>query len=180
MASGLTTQQAFTQVQSDITYLADIPKSSIIVNSTTAASSQATGNVTQPITSSKADPTGAITLSSNTITLPAGIYAYNTDITLGTPGNFINYAVAIGLTVNSAAMSVTGTSGSSFVLLWAGGGTDVIGGTDYTYLNASYPTPWAATGTIIGPATIDMTVDNTTLTSMASSTNWNLNITRIA
>lgn len=174
MASGLTTQQAFTQVQSDITYLVDIPKSTVAVNSTTAASSQATGAVTQPISSSVADPTGTITISGNTITLPAGIYAYNSNITLGTPSYFLGYAVAIGLTITSSEMSVAGTISSSFDILWAGGSSST------SYLNSSFTTPWAKTGTIIGPATLTMTVDNATGTSMASSTNWNLRLTRVA
>ena len=181
MASGLTTQQAFTQVQSDITYLADIPKSTLSANSTVASGVLAANTTsTLTISSHTTDPQGEITVSGNNIQLPAGVFSYVTNITLGTPTNFLTWNESFGLTINTTA---AGISGTTYRTLWTGGGSNTTlatSGTSNVLFDLSGAIPWCESGLIFGPATVNLSMANNTNEAFNSTTNWNISFTRIA
>lgn len=174
MATNLTNQQAFSQVQSDITALVEVPKTSLTVTTHTDQSTSATDAITiQSILTTDADPTNQITVSNNAISLPAGLYAYYISWNLGTPSYFNGYDVSLGLYIES---SITNNTGTSYQPLICGDGRDyaVNDTTSGRAVNNS------SSGILIGPCTVEVAVSNDTSTSLDSTVDTTFTITKIA
>lgn len=150
------------------------PLKSIASFSTTGASGSATANAvtTYAPTVTTPDPTGAITASGNTITLPAGSYNIYATYLPSTPGYYAGYSVYHGFRVTSNYPTTNYQATIPII-----SGTEIQVGTGQSSSGADVP--WAGSCSVIGPATLTPVVVNKTGTSVQSTVGFNFTITRV-